>query len=124
MTTFLKSSAEPIRCIAEYVIQIKFQARGSPHAHTLFWIKDVLKLGYSQEQDVQSFIDKYVSCSLPDNDEGLRNLVEKLQIHRHSQISRSEEFHFGGSSGGEMQHFMQFSVATFLMKCSIQCEGI
>ena len=40
------------------------------------------------------------------------------------KISRSEEFHFGGSSGGEMQHFMQFSVATFLMKCSIQCEGI
>ena len=40
------------------------------------------------------------------------------------RISRSEEFHFGGSSGGEMQHFMQFSVATFLMKCSIQCEGI
>ena len=40
------------------------------------------------------------------------------------KISRSEEFHFGGLSGGEMQHFMQFSVATFLMKCSIQCEGI
>ena len=71
VTTFLKSSAEPIGCTAEYVIRIEFQARGSPHAHTLFWIKDALKLGYSQEQDVQSFIDKYVSCLLPDNDEVL-----------------------------------------------------
>ena len=41
-----------------------------------------------------------------------------------NEISRSEEFHFGGSSGAEMQHFMQFSVITFLIKCSIQCEGI
>ena len=47
VTTFLKSSAQPIGCIAEYVIQIEFQARGSPHAHTLFWIKDAPKLGYS-----------------------------------------------------------------------------
>ena len=48
------------------------------------------------------------------------------------KISRSEEFHFGGSSGGEMQHFMQFSVATHKLctfnraqlTCSIHCEGI
>ena len=48
------------------------------------------------------------------------------------QISRSEEFHFGGSSGGEMQPFMQFSVATHKLctfnraqlTCSIQCDGI
>ena len=69
--TFLKSNAEPIGCVAEYVIRIEFQARGSPHAHTLFWIKDAPKLGYSKEDDVKTFIDKYVSCSLPDCDEEL-----------------------------------------------------
>ena len=47
--------------------------------------------------------------------------VEKATLYT---ISRSKEFYFGGSSGGEIQHFMQFSVATFLMKCSILCEGI
>ena len=36
------------------------------------------------------------------------------------QISRSEESHFGGSSGGEMQHFMQFSVAT-REPCTLHC---
>ena len=88
VTTFLKSNAEPIGSVVEYVIQIEFQARGSPHAHTLFWIKDAPKLGYSQEEDVKAFIDKYVSCSLPDYDEELRNLVESLQVHRHSQSCR------------------------------------
>ena len=32
--------------------------------------------------------------------------------HLIGQISRSEKFHFGGSSGGEMPHFMLFSLAT------------
>ena len=36
------------------------------------------------------------------------------------QISRSEEFQFGGSSGGEMQNFMQFSVAT-CEPCTLHC---
>ena len=69
--TFLKSNANPIGCVTEYVIWIEFQARGSPHAHTLFWIKDAPKLGYSDDDDVKSFIDSYVSCSLPDSDEEL-----------------------------------------------------
>ena len=86
--TFLKSVAEPISPVVEYVIQIEFQARGSPHAHTLFWIKDAPKLGYSQEDNVKLFIDKYVSCSLPDTDEELHNLVESLQVHRHLQSCR------------------------------------
>ena len=86
--TFLKSAAEPIGHVAEYVIRIEFQARGSPHAHTLFWIKDSPKLGYSQEDNVKLFIDKYVSCSLPDTDEELRILVESLQVHHHSQSCR------------------------------------
>ena len=88
VTTFLKSNAEPIGCVEEYVIWIEFQARGSPHAHTLFWIKDAPKLGYSKDEDVKAFIDKYVSCSLPNSDEELRNIVESLQVHRHSQSCR------------------------------------
>ena len=86
--TFLKSSAQPIGEVIEYVICIEFQARGSPHAHTLIWIKDAPKLGYADEADVKAFIDKYISCSLSDNDQELRDLVEGLQIHRHSPTCR------------------------------------
>ena len=97
VTTFLKSNVNPIGCITEYVIWIEFQARGSPHAHTLFWVKDAPKLGYSDEEDVKSFIDNYVSCSLPEHDKELRNLVESLQVHRHSQSCRRKagcRFHY------------------------------
>ena len=86
--TFLKSVAETIGPVAEYVIRIEFQARGSPNVHTLFWIKDAPKLGYSQEDNVKLFINKYVSCSLPNTDEELRNLVESLQVHCHPQSCR------------------------------------
>ena len=58
--TFLKSSAQPIGEVIEYVIHIEFQARGNPHAHTLIWIKDAPKLGYADEADVKTFIDKYI----------------------------------------------------------------
>ena len=88
--TFLKSSAQPIGEVVEYVIRIEFQARGSPHAHTLIWIKDAPKLGYADEADVKAFIYKYISCSLPDNDQALRDLVEGLQIHRHSPTCRQK----------------------------------
>ena len=39
----------------------------------------------------------YVSCSLPDSDEELQNLVESLQVHQHSQSCRRKagcRFHY------------------------------
>ena len=38
--TFLKSPAHPLGELVDYAIRIEFQARGSPHAHTILWIKD------------------------------------------------------------------------------------
>ena len=73
--TFLKSTSKPIGIITDYVIRIEFQARGSPHAHNLIWIKDAPKLGYTDEIVVKEFIDKYISCSIPEDDEILKTLV-------------------------------------------------
>ena len=56
--------------------------------HTLIWIKDAPKLGYSDEENVKAFIDKHVSCSLSETDEELCTLVQSLQIHHHSQTCR------------------------------------
>ena len=88
MITFIKSSAQPIEPVTDFVICIEFQARGSPHAHTLMLVKDAPKLGTSNEDEVKRFIEKYVSCSLPEDDEELRHLVETLQIHNHSPTCR------------------------------------
>ena len=41
---FLKSAAHPLGELVDYAIRMEFQARGSPHAHTILWIKDAPKL--------------------------------------------------------------------------------
>jgi len=64
---FLKSNAHPLGELVDYVIWIELQARGSPHAHTILWIKGAPKLGVESDQDVCNFIDQYISCSTPDD---------------------------------------------------------
>ena len=78
---FIKSPAAPIGPVTDFVIRIEFQARGSPHAHTLLWVKDAPKLTYSTDEEVTSFIDKYSTCALPNESTELYTLVNKLQRH-------------------------------------------
>ena len=94
---FLKTDAKPIGEITDYVIRIEFQARGSPHAHTLIWIKDAPKLGYAADDEVTSFIDKYVTCELPSTTDPNYEHVTKLQRHSCSSKCRRKNtcrFHF------------------------------
>lgn len=64
--------------------RIEFQQRGSPHAHMAFWIEGAPHFETSSDKELQNFPDKYVSCSLPSDDEELCSLVKKLQTHVHS----------------------------------------
>ena len=89
-TFFLKSSA---RELVGYAIRIEFQARGSPHAHTILWIKNASKLNVYTDEDVCTFIDQYVKCNIQDNKE----LVQLVQKHRHSATCRRHgkcRFHY------------------------------
>ena len=52
------SDAQPIGPIIEYMIRIQFQARGSPHAHCIIWIKDAPKYGSNTDQEVTDFLVK------------------------------------------------------------------
>ena len=78
---FLKSTAKPLGEIVDYGIRIEFQARGSPHAHCLIWVKDAPKYG---DNEVCDFIDKYISCAIPEQEGKLKDLVLLLQQHKHS----------------------------------------
>ena len=80
---FLKSKANPVGELVDYMIRIEFQARGSPHAHTILWIKGAPKFGTDSLEEVTQFIDKYQTCSIPINDLELQDLVQ-LQTHVHS----------------------------------------
>ena len=93
---FLKSKAHPLGELIDYSIRIEFQARGSPHAHSMLWIKGAPKLGVNTDQEVCDFIDCYIRCDIPE-DEVLAQFVSKVQKHRHSVTCRRNgrcRFHY------------------------------
>ena len=95
---FLRGKCRPIGEIIDYIICIEFQSRGSPHAHTIIWVKNAPKIGVQTDQEVIDFINKYQMCDLPTNDQELLELVQLLQTHVHSASCRrplsSCRFHF------------------------------
>ena len=93
---FLKSKAHPLGELSDSAIRIEFQMRGSPHAHTILWIKGAPKLGVDSDKQILAFIDKYIHCDIP-QDEHLAELVCKVQKHRHSVTCRRHghcRFHY------------------------------
>ena len=84
---FLKSTAKPLGEITDYAIRIEFQARGSPHAHCVIWVKDAPVFGEDGNDVVCDFIDQYISCKVP-ADGKLKDLVLLLQNHKHSSYCR------------------------------------
>ena len=89
---FLKSEAHPLGNITEHIEKIEFQARGSPHAHCLLWIKDAPKVDKETDEEVCEFVDKYINGKIPcdiEENEHIRNLVKKLQTHNHSPFCRA-----------------------------------
>ena len=80
--TFLKSPAHPLGELLDYAVRIEFQARGSPHAHAILWIKDTPQLGQGSDAEVCEFIDRYVQSSIPE-DSDFAKFVTKSQMHRH-----------------------------------------
>ena len=80
----MKSTEKPLGEIVDYGIRIEFQARGSSHAHCVLWVKGTPKFGVDDDNDVCKFIDKYISCAIPEQEGKLKELVLLLQQHKHS----------------------------------------
>ncbi|XP_058494640.1 uncharacterized protein LOC131465769 [Solea solea] len=89
----LKSPLHPIGKIIDYFYRVEFQQRGSPHVHCLFWIENAPKIDENTDEEVVQFIDKYVTCELPSQDEGLLDIVTSVQQHskRHSKTCRKNK---------------------------------
>lgn len=90
----MKSNAKPLGETADYAIRIEFQARGSPHAQCVIWVKDAPKYFESPNSEICDFIDQYVSCASPANDGKLNELVCLLQQHKHSYCKRNNTCRF------------------------------
>uniref|UniRef100_A0A671TM37 ATP-dependent DNA helicase n=2 Tax=Sparus aurata TaxID=8175 RepID=A0A671TM37_SPAAU len=89
MTNLILSPARPIGEVEDYFYRVEFQARGSPHIHMLIWIKDSPKFEEDPDSHIMEFIDKYISCKMPDpdTDPELHKIVSEVQVHsrKHSK---------------------------------------
>ncbi|XP_062576240.1 uncharacterized protein LOC134238134 [Saccostrea cucullata] len=88
------SPSEPIGKIVDFFQRVEFQQRGSPHMHCLYWVENAPKLDEHGEKAVCDFIDKYVTCEVPseEDDPDLRDTVLSVQQHskKHSKSCRKK----------------------------------
>ena len=78
------------------VLELSFRPGGSPHAHCVLWIKDAPKYDENSSEDVCEFIDQDITCSIPEVEGKLKELVLQLQNHRHSSYcKRNNSCRFG-----------------------------
>ncbi|XP_029910642.1 uncharacterized protein LOC115361416 [Myripristis murdjan] len=89
----LMSPCHPIGKIIDYFYRVEFQQRGSPHVHCLFWIEGAPQIDKNTDEEVIEFIDRYVTCELPSDDDTLLDTVSSVQTHskRHSKSCRKHK---------------------------------
>ncbi|XP_074549060.1 uncharacterized protein LOC141807175 [Halichoeres trimaculatus] len=83
MADLILSPARPIGEVEDYFYRVEFQARGSPHIHMLVWVRNAPVYGEDTDWVVCQFIDKYITCQMPDpeTDPELYNIVSEVQVH-------------------------------------------
>lgn len=80
----IMSPCHPIGKVVDYFYRIEFQQRGSPHVHCLFWVENAPQIDKNSDDEVVQFVDTYVSCKLPCDDENLLEKVTTVQQHSKS----------------------------------------
>ena len=91
LTEYVYSDQNPLGEVTDHVIKIEFQARGSPHAHCLLWVKGAPKINIDSDEAVCQFIDQYITGVVPPNcieNKEIRDLLFNLETHAHSEYCR------------------------------------
>ena len=88
----LMSGMHPIGKILNFDERSEFQGIGVKHIHVCIHVHGAPIIGKQSDEEVIAFIDKYISCSIPDKDEypDLNELI-KLQTHSHTQTCRKKK---------------------------------
>ena len=75
--------AEPLGKVNSYFVRHEYQSRGTVHFHTFFWIDKSPLIGKSSDAEVASFIQKHITCRIPDpvNEATLSDVVGSYQDH-------------------------------------------
>ena len=76
--------------VSDHFWRIEYQARGAPHVHLALWIKDAPVIGQNTPAEVRSYIDKIITCSVPNAEQSptLNALVMKFQSHKCNRYCR------------------------------------
>jgi hypothetical protein len=79
----IKNKNGPFGEITHYFVRLEYQSRGAPHMHIKLWVKNAPIYGINSNQEIMVFIDKHISCELPNAYENpqLYELVHKFQMH-------------------------------------------
>ncbi len=93
----LKSEFMPVGEIADFFYRVEFQQRGSPHIHSLLWIKNAPLYEVDTNDKIVDFVDKYLTCE-KNNSVDMVDLIN-LQTHRHAKTCKKKgqkicRFHF------------------------------
>jgi ATP-dependent DNA helicase PIF1 len=88
MSTFFSkiilNNGGPLGKVIAHFWRREYQARGAPHVHYKIKIEGAPVYGVDSDEDVIKFIDKHITCRLPDKktEPLLYDLVTKYQLHR------------------------------------------
>ena len=84
----IKGSGRPIGEVTDFLWGVEFQLRGSPHIHSLWWIKDAPNLDTVEGRTAApDFIDRYISARIPEegsSEDSLQSVVLRVQKHSHT----------------------------------------
>jgi len=74
----------PLGEVRYYAIRVEFQVRGSPHIHSLLWVRNAPILCSDNKEEYIAFVDNIIKCELPDEE----TIVSTYQTHSHSKSCR------------------------------------
>ena len=73
--------------IQDFFFVTEFQNRRSEHDHALLWVKDAPIYGKNADQEIEDFIDKYLTCDSTSIADSLRT----LHHHHHTKSCRKRK---------------------------------
>ena len=93
MGKVILSGMHPIGQVLNFDLRVEFASRGTAHFHCPIHIVGAPKIDVDEDSKVIEFIDKYITCSLPDEeiDAELTNLVKTVQTHHHTHTCKKKK---------------------------------
>ena len=93
MGKVILSGMHPIGQILNFDDRREFQNRGTEHMQAPIHVVDAAKIDENNDSEVIEFIDKYITCALPDEEKypEMNKLVRKVQTHHHTTTCRKKK---------------------------------